>query len=252
MFIVMDYLALDFQGVCGRYFSNSTRMSGRELCWVCADTSKNNVEQSGNQMIGTNVSGLPFEGKTKLPLNSYFDAAKGHISNVPMYCKFLYWTRERRSLLCEQKPWNLIHIHLLWSFITLRLTNCTAFPFFLLTLPFPMSRHLSQPGDTGNAFYCNTSILSVLSLLLPPLVLRRPAVLSAPEYSREDLLWRHDRGEVSASWAVGRMFSVYMQNKPTHETYLKCYNKNNVPPEFHAQLCIFSSRCGELDKSSMY
>lgn len=48
---------------------------------------------------------------------------------------------------------------------------------FMLTPPFPMSRHLSQPGDTGNAFYCNTSILSVLALLLPPLVLSWPAVL---------------------------------------------------------------------------
>lgn len=147
-------------------------------------------------------------------------------------CKFLYWTRERRSLLCEQNLWNLIHIQLLRSFITPRLTDCAAFPFFLLTLPFPMSRHLSQPGDPGNAFYCNTSILSALSPLLPLLVLSRPAVLSAPEHSGEELLWRHGRGDVSASPAELRAGRFQFICK----TYLKSYNKNNVPPELQAAL----------------
>ncbi len=89
--------------------------------------------------------------------------------------KSLYWTRERRSLLCEHNPDLEI-----WSTYSCcdHLSYCTPFPlFFLLTVPFPMSRRLSHSGDTGNAIYCNTSILSVLSLLLPPLVLSRPAVL---------------------------------------------------------------------------
>lgn len=104
--------------------------------------------------------------------------------------------------------------------------HCTPFPPFLFTLPFPMSRCSSWPGDASNAIYSNTSILSVLSLtppLSPPLVLSRPAVLS-PTLGL--IQWRilplkaRSMNVVKCLPAdpAGGMFGVHMQNKPAQET----------------------------------
>lgn len=49
--------------------------------------------RKGTYVIGTNVSVIPFEGKTMLPLSSYFDAAKGHIANGYIGFKLLYWVK---------------------------------------------------------------------------------------------------------------------------------------------------------------
>lgn len=45
MFIVMDYLAQDFRGLTVQEW---VAVKAFQQCWVCADNSKNNVEQSGN------------------------------------------------------------------------------------------------------------------------------------------------------------------------------------------------------------
>lgn len=95
----------------------------------------------------------------------------------------------------KSRPWNFIHIqNSCYDHLSLYGTYIALLShfFFLLTLPFPMSRLSSQPGDTGNSIYCNTSILSVLSPLLPPLIWAdRPHLAPLPVgYSGEDLLWR--------------------------------------------------------------
>lgn len=149
---------------------------------MCADTSKNNVEQSRIPHDWHKCISVTLWGKSRAPAELQF--------------KFLCWGRVRCSPLCEQN----LDLEILSTYRTVVtiIYHSTAhilpsLPiFFLLTLPFPMSRLSSQPGDTGNSIYCNTSILSVLSPLLPPLIWAdRPHLAPLPVgYSGEDLLWR--------------------------------------------------------------
>lgn len=94
--MVMDYLARDFWGLWTLFF----KPHRNESPWrtsnnaECARTPAGTMwSRKGTYVIGTNVSVIPFEGKTMLPLSSYFDAAKGHIANGYIGFKLLYWVK---------------------------------------------------------------------------------------------------------------------------------------------------------------
>lgn len=152
----------------------------------------------------------------------------------------------------KSRPWNLIHIQLLRSFIILH-----SLPLFLLTLPFPMSRRSSQPGDTGNAIYCNTSILSVLSLLLPPLVLSRPAILSPAQgwmQRSEPPLEARSMDAVKCLRAELRAGCFEFLCKTNQLVKLGWNVTTQGKLSYNSQLsplCIFSSKFGKLDKRSL-
>lgn len=216
MFIVMDYPAPDCRGLWRLFFKlykNEWPRKGLQHCWVCADTSKNNVEESGNLHDWHKRISATLWGTDEAPAKFLFWCSEG---------TYFKWLHSSRGSLGKQEGFTAMWAKIqtlkfdLHSVVTIIyhstriLHSLTAF--FLLTLPFPMSRHLSQPGDTGNAVYCNTSILSVLSLLLPLLVLSRPVVLSAPlrvEYSGEDLLWRPEARARGSVWKLSCRQDVF-------------------------------------------
>lgn len=153
-----------------RCFSNPCRNEQRWKAGWVRSAARIMCSRGEGDMTGTDL----WLQRHKTPTTFLF-----RCSQEPHNWRGLHWANLSFFLLCvrslsllhEQKsrPWNLIFIQLLWSFITLGHKYLTSFLFFffliLLTLPFPMSRHLSQSGDTGSTVYCNVSIFRSVMLL---------------------------------------------------------------------------------------